>query len=74
MPGVYAFNDNAAEAWFAPAGTSRGVMSNVIRAERYLTQGNRDTLYQSNVNPIATFPSSGVTVFGQKHTEESKCS
>ena len=66
MPGVYAFNDNAAEAWFAPAGTSRGVMSNVIRAERYLTQGNRDTLYQSNVNPIATFPNSGVTVFGQK--------
>jgi phage tail sheath protein FI len=41
-------------------------MSNVIRAERYLTQGNRDTLYQSNVNPIATFPNSGVTVFGQK--------
>lgn len=66
MPGIYAFNDNSAEAWFAPAGTSRGVMSNVIRAERYLTQGNRDTLYQSNVNPIATFPNSGVTVFGQK--------
>jgi len=66
MPGVYAFNDNSAEAWFAPAGTSRGVMSNVVRAERYLTQGNRDTLYQSNVNPIATFPNSGVTVFGQK--------
>jgi len=66
MPGVYAFNDNSAEAWYAPAGTSRGVMSNVIRAERYLTQGNRDILYQSNVNPIATFTNSGVTVFGQK--------
>lgn len=66
IPGVYAFNDNSAEAWFAPAGINRGVMSNVIRAERYLTQGNRDTLYQANVNPIATFPNSGVTVFGQK--------
>jgi hypothetical protein len=66
MPGVYAFNDNSSEAWFAPAGTNRGVMNNVIRAERYLTQGNRDTLYQANVNPLATFPSTGVTVFGQK--------
>ena len=66
IPGVYAFNDNSSEAWFAPAGTNRGVMNNVIRTERYLTQGNRDTLYQANVNPLATFPNSGVTVFGQK--------
>ena len=66
IPGVYAFNDNAAEAWFAPAGTTRGLMPTVIMAERYLTQGNRDTLYEANVNPIATFPNVGVVVFGQK--------
>jgi hypothetical protein len=66
IPGVYAFNDNSAEAWYAPAGTNRGRMTNVIRAERYLSQTDRDTLYQSNVNPLATFPSVGVTVFGQK--------
>ena len=35
-------------------------------AERKLTQADRDTLYDSNVNPIATFPGQGVTVFGQK--------
>ena len=66
MPGVFAFNDRAGEAWFAPAGLSRGGMSTVLRAERKLTNGNRDTLYQANVNPIATFPNSGVVVFGQK--------
>ena len=66
IPGVYALNDNIAEPWSAPAGTSRGVLTNVIRAERYLTQGNRDTLYQNNVNSIATFPNTGVVVFGQK--------
>jgi len=66
IPGVYAFNDNAAEPWYAPAGTSRGVISNAIMAEKYLTQTNRDTLYENNVNPIATFPNTGVTVFGQK--------
>ena len=66
IPGVYVFNDNSTEAWYAPAGTSRGVISNAIRAERFLTQGNRDTLYEANINPIATFPNTGVTVFGQK--------
>ena len=66
IPGVYAFNDAAAAPWFAPAGISRGVIPSAIMAERYLTQGNRDTLYEDNINPIATFPSTGVTVFGQK--------
>jgi len=72
IPGVYAFNDNIAEPWFAPAGVNRGVMSTVIRAERSLTQGNRDLLYESNVNSIATFPNTGVTVFGQKTLQKKK--
>ncbi len=66
IPGVYAFNDRAGEAWFAPAGLNRGGLSSVLRTERALTNGNRDTLYGSNVNPIATFPNTGVVVFGQK--------
>jgi hypothetical protein len=72
IPGIYAFNDSVAEPWFAPAGTNRGVMSTVIRAERNLTQGNRDLLYESNVNSIATFPNSGVVVFGQKTLQKKK--
>ncbi len=66
MPGVYAFNDRAGEAWFAPAGLNRGGLGTVVRAERKLTNGNRDDLYQDNINPIATFPNTGVVVFGQK--------
>ena len=66
MPGVFAFNDRAGETWFAPAGLSRGGLTTVIRAERALTNGNRNTLYENNVNPIATFPNTGVVVFGQK--------
>ena len=66
MGGIYAFNDKVAHPWFAPAGLNRGGLDTVIMAERKLTQGNRDTLYDSNVNPIATFPGQGVTVFGQK--------
>lgn len=66
LPGVYAFNDEVAAPWFAPAGINRGGLGSVIRPERKLTQANRDDLYSANVNPIATFPSNGVVVFGQK--------
>jgi hypothetical protein len=64
--GVYAFTDASSEPWFAPAGINRGGLDTVITAERKLSQGNRDTLYQGNVNPIATFPGQGVVVYGQK--------
>ena len=66
LPGVYAFTDASSDPWFAPAGITRGALGQVIRAERKLTASNRDELYEANVNPIATFPGSGVTVFGQK--------
>jgi hypothetical protein len=70
MLGVYAFNDKSAEAWFAPAGLNRGGLTTVIQAERKLTNGNRDELYENNVNPIATFPNTGVVVFGQKTLQQ----
>ena len=66
LGGIYAFNDKVAHPWFAPAGLNRGGIDVAIQAERKLTQSDRDTLYDSNVNPIATFPGQGVTVFGQK--------
>jgi phage tail sheath protein FI len=66
IPGVYAFTDASSDPWFAPAGLIRGALGSVIRAERKLTAGNRDTLYEANVNPIATFPGTGTVVFGQK--------
>ena len=64
--GVYAYNDTVAEPWFAPAGINRGGLSTVIRAAQKLSQSNRDTLYTGKVNPIATFPGTGVVVYGQK--------
>ena len=72
IPSVYVKNDNIAHPWFAPAGINRGLMPYIIQAERPLTQGNRDELYQSNINPIATFPGVGVVVFGQKTLQKKK--
>jgi hypothetical protein len=74
VPGVYAFNDSVAAPWFAPAGINRGVLTTAVQAERVLTQGNRDTLYQANINPIATYPNTGVVVFGQKTLQKKKSS
>ena len=72
IPGVYAFTDGAAAPWFAPAGLTRGGIPNVIQAERKLTRAQRDTLYNKNVNPIATFPGAGISVFGQKTLQKKK--
>ena len=66
IPGVYAFTDNSAAPWFAPAGLVRGGITGVIQAERRLTRTQRDTLYTNKVNPIASFPGQGISVFGQK--------
>jgi len=63
---VYSFNDLIAHPWYAPAGLNRGVLDTVIQTERLMTQGDRDNLYIKSVNPIATFPRQGITVWGQK--------
>ena len=66
IPGVYAYNDKVSAPWFAPAGINRGGLSSVLAAKLRLSQSDRDTLYTNNINPIATFPRTGVSVFGQK--------
>ena len=66
IAGVYSSNDKVAHPWYAPAGLNRGTIQNVSRPEIKLRQSQRDELYESNVNPIATFPGQGVTVWGQK--------
>jgi hypothetical protein len=66
IPGVYATNDRLGAEWFAPAGFNRGGVGGAIQAERKLTPAQRDTLYAGKVNPIATFPGQGPTIFGQK--------
>lgn len=66
IPRVYAFNDQNAAEWFAPAGFERGGIPEAIAAVRRLRREDRDSLYANNVNPIAQFPDQGVSVWGQK--------
>ena len=70
--GTMANSERAEALWFAPAGFTRGGLSQgaggvpIVGTRQQLTQGERDRLYEANINPIATFPNEGIVVFGQK--------
>ena len=71
IPGVFAKNDSIAAPWFAPAGETRGKLGRLgIKTEAKLSKTQRDDLYTSKVNPIATFPDVGLVVFGQKTLQQ----
>jgi len=60
-----ALTDNIAFPWFAVAGIQRGDVD-AIKARVKLTQGDRDALYENRINPIATFTSDGIKIWGNK--------
>ena len=66
LPEVYAYNDNVAAEWFAPAGLNRGGIPGAAGVKTRLAQAQRDVLYEGKVNPIAQFPGQGICVWGQK--------
>jgi len=66
MAGLTANADLVADAWFSPAGFSRGAVRNVTKLAYNPNQADRDALYKTGVNPIVTFPGSGTVLFGDK--------
>jgi len=68
-----AYNDYVANPWDAPAGVNRGVLDDVLQISRVFTEGERDTLYQVQINPLQTFRGEGHVIWGQK-TEQKKSS
>ena len=72
-PSIYAigqmcFTDEVADPWFAPAGLSRGRLTQPIDVEVKLNQGDRDALYGPGniVNPITKFNTDGIVIYGQR--------
>ena len=71
-----ALSDQVSYPWFAPAGTRRGGVTNAsstgyITSEGEfqsvsLNEGQRDTLYSNNINPITFISGAGLVNFGQK--------
>ena len=73
---MLASSEAQSQVWFAPAGFNRGGLSDgaagipVTGVTERLTSKDRDILYEARINPIASFPSSGIVVFGQKTLQE----
>ena len=71
-----ALSDQVSFPWFAPAGTRRGGITNASAAgfidgegefkSIALNEGQRDTLYAQNINPITFLTGAGLVNFGQK--------
>jgi hypothetical protein len=70
--GTMASGERKSELWFAPAGFTRGGLTQgaaglqVINVRDKLSADDRDKLYQYAINPIAQFPNEGIVVYGQK--------
>jgi len=76
MLGVFGSSQAKSDVWFAPAGFNRGGLSDgsagipIVNVTERLTSKDRDVLYENRINPIASFPSTGIVVFGQKTLQE----
>jgi len=66
MAGLAAHTDLTADAWFSPAGFSRGNLRNVVKLAYNPNQSDRDDLYKVGINPIVTFPGAGTVLYGDK--------
>jgi len=64
--GLCANTDNVADAWFSPAGYTRGGVRGAIKLSFNPDAADRDILYRARVNPVVNFPGQGVTLFGDK--------
>ena len=64
--GVTAATEANRDAWFSPAGFSRGNILNVIKLPFSPRNTQRDSLYKNNINPIVTFMGAGTVLFGDK--------
>ena len=66
VAGLMVFTSLTAEAWYSPAGLSRGQIRNVVKLPYNPSKKQRDQLYSSRVNPVVTFPGEGTILFGDK--------
>ena len=66
IAGLAAATEANRDAWFSPAGFSRGAIRNVIKLPFNPRQSERDQLYKNGINPVVTFMGEGTILFGDK--------
>ena len=66
IAGLCVNTDSVRDPWFSPAGLNRGQIKNAVRLAWNPNKTERDTLYAQGVNPVASFPGSGIVLYGDK--------
>ncbi|MCE5314008.1 MAG: phage tail sheath C-terminal domain-containing protein [Armatimonadota bacterium] len=66
VAGCIARSDQKTAVWYAPAGIDRGRIYNVLSLAYNTSRGERDVLYPEGINVIASFPYTGINIWGQK--------
>ena len=66
IAGLAARTDYTNDAWWSPAGYTRGQIKNVTKLATQLGRTERDNLYQNGVNPVIIEPGQGCILFGDK--------
>lgn len=66
VAGLCAATDFNRDAWYSPAGFTRGQIKNVVKLSYNPTQAQRDLLYKNDVNPVVLFPGQGTVLYGDK--------
>jgi hypothetical protein len=66
VAGLCARTDADRDPFFSPGGFNRGQIKGVVKLPYNPKKAERDKLYQSQVNPIVSFPGEGTLLFGDK--------
>ena len=61
----FAYTDNVSHPWFASAGMSRGNVE-CAKARHFTKLEEEDTLYEGMINPVKSFGTDGVKIWGNK--------
>lgn len=65
----FAYTDNTAYPWFAPAGWDRGSVD-AVKPKKTLKLEEQDTLYENGLNFINNFAREGFKLWGQKNLQK----
>lgn len=66
IAGTCVVTDNSRDPWYSPAGSSRGLIRNIIRLAFNPNKAERDLLYKNGINPVIASPGQGIQLFGDK--------
>jgi len=66
IAGLCVATDQSRDAWWSPAGFSRGQIRNVVKLWFNPDKAERDKIYKAGVNPVVAMPGAGTILYGDK--------